>query len=199
MGRTLYVLLLVMLAGCSTSQPLQKAAEALPSANATYPSPDGSLCVTICHSKKPYTVEVIERESGKVLGVAGSSVVLTESGDRMQGEMRVTYSGDLSTIIVHEDFSDAAPNPHYILFQRRRGSAAYRVSYLAPPTARTDAPGDFDFVCPRIKSITDDTITLDYCDGRTRVIRIADVLQSTVPKGALEWPDEAYKRYDGKP
>lgn len=114
----------------------------------------------------------------------------------MHGEVRVTYSDDLSAIVVHEEFSDASPNPRYILFQRHPGATAYRASYLAPPTAHTDEPGEFDFICPRIQRITSDAITLDYYDGRTRVIRISDLLRSRTPKGSQEWPSEAYKRYD---
>ena len=130
---------------------------------------------------------IIERESGRVLGVAASSVVLSAGGDRIHGEVRVTYSDDLSTIVVHEDFSDASPNPRYILFQHHPGATAYRASYLAPPTAHTDAPGEFDFICPRIQRVTSDTITLDYYEpGRTRVIRISDLLQTRTPKGSQE-------------
>jgi hypothetical protein len=200
MKQTLLALLVVGLAACSTPPPPPssppKAAEVLPSPNAVYPSPDGWLYATIRHSKKPYTLAIIERESGQVLGVAESSAHLNDSKSEMYGSVRVTYSTDLSTIVVHEDFSDASPNPYYILFQRRPRSAAYQASYLAPPTAHIDTPGEFDFVCPAIQSVTADTICLDYEDGRTRVIRISDLLQSRTPKGAQEWDSEAYKRYD---
>ena len=197
MNRAFLVLSFAVLSACSTPQTPPKASYVLPSSSATYPSPDGRLYATIRHTKQPYTVAIIERESGRVLGVAESSVRLSIGGDRMHGEVRVTYSDDLSTIVVHEEFSDASPNPRYILFQRRAGSTAYRASYFAPPTAHTDAPGEFDFICPTIQRVTSDTITLDYYEpGRTRVIRISDLLQSRTPRGSQEWPSEAYKRYD---
>ncbi len=200
MDRAILCLLLAALAACSTSQnppqQLRKSAELLPSPNATYPSPDGSLYAAIRHSKRPYTVAIIERESGRVLSVAESSASISESGEGMYGTVCATYSEDLSTIVVHEDFSDASPNPRYILFQRRRGTAAYRVSYLAPPSAHTDAPGEFDIIKPRIVRVTNDTITLDYYDGRTRVIHISELLQTRTPKSSEGWPSEAYKRYE---
>lgn len=200
MNRTVSALLLGALAACSTPQPPPKEAEVLPSSTAAYPSPDGRLYATLCHSKKPYTVAIIEHESGRILGIAESSLVLSTGGDRMHGEVRVTYSDDLSTIVVHEDFSDASPNPRYILFQRRSPAGSYRTSYFAPPIAHTDAPGEFDFICPRIQHVTSDSITLDYYEpGRTHVIRISDLLQTRTPRGSQEWPSEAYKRYDRNP
>jgi hypothetical protein len=196
MNRAVLAFLLATLAACSTPQAPPKFSHVLPSSSAIYPSPDGRLYATIRHSKQPYTVAIIERESGRVRGVAESSIIPSASGNQMHGEVRVTYSDDLSTIVVHEDFSDASPNPRYILFHRRPGATAYRVTYLAPPTAHTDAPGEFDFICPRIQRVTSDTLTLDYYDGRTRVIRISDLLQTRTPKGSQEWPSEAYKRYE---
>jgi len=149
--------------------------------------------VTLRHDKQPYTLALVEHESGRVLGVAESSANI--DGERMYGKVRVTYSDDLSTIVVHEDFSDASPDPRYILFQRRAGSAAYQTSYLAPPTAHTDVPGEFDFLCPSIQGVTKDTIALSYEDGRTRVVRIAELLQTHVPRSSQGWPSEAYERY----
>jgi hypothetical protein len=197
MNRAFLVLSFAVLSACSTPQKAPTKNETLPSSSAVYASPDGRLYATIRHAKEPYTVAIIERESGRVLGVAESSARLSIGGDRMHGDVRVTYSSDLSTIVVHEEFSDASPNPRYILFQRRPGSAIYRASYFAPPTAHTDAPGEFDFVCPAIQQVTSNTITLDYYEPRrSRVIRISDLLQSRIPKSSQEWPSDEYKRYD---
>lgn len=143
---------------------------------------------------------IVERATGKVLGVAKSSARLQVGSDQMFGEVKVTYADDLSTIVVHEEFSDASPNPRYILFQRRAGSTGYRASYLAPPTAPSSQPGEFDFICPAIRQVTSDTITLDYYrPGTTRVLRISDLLQTDVPRSSQEWPSEAYKRYESNP
>ena len=165
MKQAFYPILLGVIAACSAPQPpqpLPKTVEIRPSPNTFHSSPDGRLYATIRHNKKPYTIAIIERESGRVRGVAESSANIGEQGDEMYGSVRVTYSDDSSTIVVHEDFSDASPNPRYILFQRPSGATAYRVSHFAPPTAHTDDPGEFDFVCPRIQRVTSDAITLDY-------------------------------------
>jgi hypothetical protein len=197
MNRAFLVLSFAVLSACSTPQTAPTKNETLPSSSAVYASPDGRLYATIRHSKEPYTVAIIERESGRVLGVAESSTRLSIEGDRMHGDIRVTYSDDLSTIVIHEDFSDASPNPRYILFQRPAGGTMYHVSYFAPPTAHTDQPGEFDFICPAIHQVTRDTITLDYyAPGRSRVIRISDLLRSRTPKSSQEWPSDDYKRYN---
>jgi hypothetical protein len=196
MNRAFLVLSFAVLSACSTQQT-SPTNEILQSSSAVYASPDGRLYTTIRHSKEPCTVEIIERESGRVLGVAESSARLSIGGYRIHGNVRVTYSSNLSTIVVHEDFSDASPNPRYILFQRRTGRTIYQASYFAPPTAHTDAPGEFNFICPAIDQVTRDTITLTYYEpGRSRVMRISDLLQSHTPQSSQEWPSDEFKRYD---
>lgn len=192
--------LLTLLTACATPQPAATTAEELPSSTAIYPSPDKQLYVQLRHSIKPYTVEIIDHESRQVLGVAESSVDLSEDGDHMHGRVLVTYSDDLSTIVVHEEFSDASPNPRYILFQRHPAGSSFRVFYFAPPTAHTNAPGEFDFIYPRILKVTSDSLTLDYyTTERERVIPISGLLRTNDARSSGEWPSEAYKLYGDEP
>lgn len=199
MNRVFLITILAVLSACSTVKIPPKMGDVLPPASTHYPSPDGRMYATIRYAKQPYTVAIIESETEKVLGLAESSVRLSEDGDRMHGQVRVAYSDDLSTVVVHEDFSDASPNPRYILFQRSQNSLTYNAMYFSPPTEHTDAPGEFDFICPFIQSVTNDTITLNYdASGQTRVIRISELLLSHSPRSSQEWPSEAYARYDSK-
>lgn len=194
--RLMAAILLTLLTACATSQQPATPAEELSSSTAIYLSPDKRLYTQLRHSSRPSTVEIIDNESGQVLGVAESSVKLSKDGEHMRGTVLVTYSDDLSTIVIHEDFSDATPNPRYILFQRHVAGNSFRVSYFAPPTAYTNTPGEFNFIHPRIRQVTSDSLTLDYyTPGDERVIPITGLLRTNTPKSSGEWPSEAYERY----
>lgn len=198
--RLMGAILMTLLTACATPQPAATTAAELPSSTAIYPSPDKQLYAQLRHSIKPYTVEIIDHESGQVLGVAESSVNLSEDGDHMHGRVLVTYSDDLSTIVVHEEFSDASPNPRYILFQRHPAGSSFHVSYFAPPTTHTNAPNEFDLIYPRIQQATSDSLTLDYYTlGRERVIPISSLLRTNIARSSGEWPSEAYKLYGDEP
>jgi hypothetical protein len=190
MNRLIIAFLVAAITACSAPKPLQYPVEVLPSASTIYPSPDGRVFATLRYGKQPFTVAILERESGRVLGVAKSSVKLSEDGLRMHGTLRVTYADDLSTIIVHEDFSDASPNPRYILFQRKPGNNDYRVFYCAPPTAHTDREGEFDFVCPDVRRVSVDSVTLEYPGEptATRDLAIKDLIKTTTPASAQDMP-----------
>lgn len=166
---------------CSAFQWASSTDEALPSSSARFPSADGRLYVTIQHSRNPFKVAIVERATGRSLGFAESSAVLSPDGKRLQGDVRVTYSDDLSVIVVHEDFSDASPNPRYILFKLCPGDGQYQASYFSPPVAHTNVPGEFDFLCPRIRHLTKDALTLGYEDGRTRVVPLSALNQTPQP------------------
>jgi len=197
MNRLFLFIIVLIVTGCASPQKPSYPVRELPSASAMYPSPDGRLYVTIRHTKAPFTVALIDRESGRILGVARSSARLNQEGDKLQGEVRVSYADDMSAIVVHEEFSDASPNPRYILFLRDKGGSIYHGSYFAPPTAHTDAPGEFDFICPSISQVTRDAITLNYYDAsQSRSIPIANLLRTTTPRSSQEWPSEDYKRYE---
>ncbi len=183
LNRTILLLGFCVLCSCSTPQILER------SPSATCPSPDGLLYVTIRYTTKPATVAIVERETGKVIGVADSSSQLNSEGERVPGKVRITYSRDLSTIVVHEYTGDGSPNPRYILFQRPAGSStAYSASYFAPPTVDRDAPFPFSFISPDIQRVTSSTITLKYHEiGKTRVMRISDLLRTNIPTGSQIW------------
>ena len=113
----------------------------------------------------------------------------------MHGTVSVTYADDRSKIIVHEDFSDASPNPRYILFQRKPGATDYRAFYCAPPIANTDQEGEFDFICPDIRQVTVDSVTLEYPGEpeATRVLPLKNLIKTETPANAQEVssiPDE---------
>lgn len=188
MNRLIIASLIATLTACSAPKPPQYPVEVLPSASTIYPSPDGRIFATLRYGKKPYTVAILERESGRVLGTARSSVNLSDDGIHMHGTVRVTYAKDLSTIVAHEDFSDASPNPRYILFQRKSGATDYRAFYFAPPTAHTDREGEFDFICPNVRLISLDSITLEYPGepNATCVLPIKDLIKSDAPSSAQE-------------
>src|SRR5689334_15767703 len=104
MNAAFLILACAVLTGCSTLQPSPPKQDVFPSASTIYPSADGGVYATIRYDRQPYTVAIMERESGRVLGTAESSVRLNPEGDRMQGEVHVTFASDLSAIVVHEDF-----------------------------------------------------------------------------------------------
>lgn len=185
------VLWFVVFQACSAPRPPLYPDEVLPKASTIYASPDGRLFVTLRHGTRPYTVAVFERESSKVLGVAKSSVKLSEDGEHMHGEIRVTYAKDLSSIMVREDFCDTMPNPRYILFLRKEAGANYRVFYCAPPTVHGDSEV-FDYVYPNIKHMTDQSLTLEYPGqpDATRVLPIKDLRKTDVPGNAEDFPSE---------
>jgi hypothetical protein len=132
-------------------------------------------------------VVILERETGRELGSARSSARLKEGHQKLAGEMKTAFSGDLSVILVHEEFSDASPAPRYILFQRPPGHQAYRVSYCNPPAAHTDRPGEWDFVCPDVKGVTGEAITFSYYgEHPDHTMRIADLIQTRAPRS---WGD----------
>lgn len=177
------------LTACSAPKPPPYPTEVLPKASTIYPSPDGRMFATLRYGKQPFTVAIIERESGQVRGVARSSVKLSEDGEHMHGEVRVTYADNLSIIVVREDFCDTMPNPRYILFQRKLGGVDYRVFYCAPPTAHTNSEV-FDYVYPNITHVSSESLTLEYPGepDATRVLAIKDLVKTGTPKSAEEIP-----------
>lgn len=189
----------LFLSSCSVSQPFASKipvpppSEPLHTLTSTeYISPDGDSVLKFQYEKKPFSYQLISRDTGHVLATAKTALE-PHNLDRetIRATIEVTFASDQSGVLIHDDHSDASPNPYYILIQRKENSPAYRVIYLSPPTEHINTPGEFDFLYPGVKALTKNDVTFYYYSGKnTRTISISKLLQSVELRGAEQWPSE---------
>lgn len=195
-------------AGCSTPKhlvsqtslpppPPQQLPEH-PLVSTKYVSPDGQLVLKFRHTKKPFSYQLINRNTRRVLATARTSLQPHNiDGERIRSTIDVAFASDQSGVLIHDDHSDASPNPFYILIQRKGNSSSYRVLYLAPPTEHISTLGEFDFLYPSIRSLSRNEVTFYYwAENCTRSIPLTYLLKTSELRGAEQWPsDEIKARY----